>query len=195
MILSLPFSPPDATPIGDHYAMQTPADPRRLDLLLHQPRALRLPPRRRPPRHAAPRRQAARRVRRPPSRHQIEHAINVRKVPVVTARQLGVADVRVAHRPVEHHLHDRQRCEVQAIAIRDAIASSNVPTAWANATTRSGAKVVSSGYSGEVSSSLPSSSSIRFTGYANISGGPAVGMIALESARVAGTSWAAGLGA
>ena len=23
MILSLPFSPPDATPIGDHYAMQT----------------------------------------------------------------------------------------------------------------------------------------------------------------------------
>ena len=68
MILFLPFSLPDATPIGDSYAMQTrdgftyyffnlqpfdchPADDR--------------------PRHAAPRRQAARRFRRSPSRHHV----------------------------------------------------------------------------------------------------------------------------
>ena len=61
MILSLPFSLPDATPIGDRYAM----DPRWLHLLLLQSPTLRLPSRRRPPRHAA----AARRFRCPPSRH------------------------------------------------------------------------------------------------------------------------------
>ena len=45
-------------------------------------------------------------------------------------------------------------------------------TACANGAARTAPKVVSSGKSGDVTSTVPSSSSIRFTGYVKISGGP-----------------------
>ena len=72
-------------------------------------------------------------------------------------------------------------------------ASANAPTACANASARTAPNVVSSGKSGEVTSTAPSYSSIRFTGYAL--GASAVAIITLESERVAGTSRPARLGA
>ena len=72
------------------------------------------------------------------------------------------------------------------------------PTACANGAARTAPKVVSSGKSGDVTSTVPSYSSIRFTGCGNTPPtfpvAPAVGMITLESERVAGTPRATRLG-
>ena len=78
------------------------------------------------------------------------------------------------------------------------LASANPPTACANASARIAPNVVSSGKSGEVTSTVPSYSSIRFTGYADTPTflvAPAVGMITLESERVAGIPRASRLAA
>ena len=72
-------------------------------------------------------------------------------------------------------------------------ASANAPTACANASARTAPNVVSSGKSSDATSTVPSYSSIRFTGYAL--GASAVAIITLESERVVGTFRPAQLGA
>ena len=65
MILSLPLSLPDATPIGEQHAMQTRAG---ITYYFYNLEPYDCHPGRRPPRHAAARRQTAGRLQGPPTR-------------------------------------------------------------------------------------------------------------------------------